>query len=235
MTTALSIVTDALKEICVLAEGDTPTASMSNDALRQLNRFCDLISNEQSFAYYPSLSQRTLTGESSFTIGPTGDVVVARPIKIETAFLDRQGITYPVRVVDNQIFDSIVYKGATGANTAYLWYEATEPNGIVHLWPLCSGVTLNLRTINQVANFAALNTDLTLPPGYEEALVKNLAVMIAPQYPAGVLSPLTVKAAKNAMRIIQRTNNVIPTLLLPSAVSTRSGGYSLANFLSGGY
>lgn len=233
MTTALTIITDSLKELGVLAEGDTPTASMAQDALRVLNRFCDLISNEQSFAYYPSLSQRALTGESSFTIGLTGNVVAARPIKIESAFLDRSGITYPVRVVDNRLFDEIVYKGATGANTAYIWYEATEPNGIVHVWPLCTGATLNLRTINVVANFPALTTDLTLPPGYEELLVSNLAVRLSPQYPAGVLSPITAQAAKTSMRIVQRTNNVIPTLSLPTAVTTKAGGYSLANFLSG--
>jgi len=99
MATALTVITDAFKEIGVLAEGDTPTASMADDALRALNRIMAMLSNDQAFAYFPNLITRNLTGESSFTIGPTGDVISDRPIKIETATVDRQGITYPVTVL----------------------------------------------------------------------------------------------------------------------------------------
>ena len=232
-TTAGTLINDSLLELGVLAEGDTPTADMSASALRVLNRMLDSMSNNQSFAYYANLSTRALTGESSFTIGPTGNVVVSRPIEIESAYVTRDGITYPCRIVDNQIFDSIIYPSSSGANTVYVYYEATVPNGIVHVWPLATGCTLGLRTINQVVNFTDLTTPTTLPPGYEECIVANLVVRLSPFYPAVQLNPVTARLAKTSLDTIQRRNNVIPTMALPTAVTPNRGGFSLANFLSG--
>ena len=232
MATAITIITDALKELTVLADEEVPTGSMANDAFRALNRLVELLSNDQSFAYFPNLVQRTLAGEQTFTIGPTGDVVTDRPIRVESATVDRSGITYPVSVLDNQRWDSISYKTVGGANTSAVWYEGTYPNGIVHLWPVASGCTINLRVINLVKSFATLATDLDMPPGYEELLVKNLAVNLAPQYPSNPLSQLTIQAARKAMKYINRTNNVIPTLKIDSVLLNRRGG-TLAGFLGG--
>ena len=108
MTTAATIIHDALLEIGVIASGETETAAEALDALRALNRLMGVLSNGQAFAYYANTVSRALTGEASFTIGPvTGDVVTDRPIKIETATVVRQGITYPVSVLDNQKWDAI--------------------------------------------------------------------------------------------------------------------------------
>lgn len=234
MATATTICTDALKEIGVLAEGDTPTTTMLDDAFRALNRIMELLSNDQSFAYTPSLSSLALTGQASFTIGPSGaDVTATRPISIESAFVTRSNLDYPVRVVNNQLWDSIVYKTSTGANTEIIWYEPTMPNGIIHVWPKCSGCTINLRTINLVNSFASLSTTLSMPPGYEELLVKSLAINVAPQYPTCTLSPLTIRAANNALKVINRVNNVIPTLNLPVAVLGNRKSNNLAAIIGG--
>lgn len=230
-TTARVLVSDALKELKVLAEGDTATGTMADDALRALNRLMEILSNNQSFAYYPVLVQRSLTGESSFTVGPTGNVVTARPINIESAYVTYSGLDYPVRVVDNQLWDGISNKATTGSLTEYVWYEGTMSNGIVHVAPLASGVTLNLRVITLVATFATLDTVLTLPPGYEECLMSNLAVRLSPQYPAGALSPITERAARTSLKTIQRKNNVIPTQSLPGIVVANTNGMSWSDFI----
>jgi hypothetical protein len=233
MATAATIINDALKEIGVLAEGDTPTATMADDALRALNRLMESLSNEQAFAYTPSLISKALTSQVSITVGPTGDVVTDRPIAVESAFVDRSNLTYPVRVVNNQQWDSIVYKTSTGSNTEVIWYEPTMPNGIVHVWPKCTGCTLNLRVINLVVSFATLSTTLSMPPGYEEALIKNLAVNIHPQYPASNLSPLTIQAAKTSLKKLTRTNNVIPSLGLDPILLGNRRSNNLAAILGG--
>lgn len=232
MSTAYTIITDALKEIGVLAEGETPSGTMADDAFRALNRLTEKMSNDQSFAFYASTETRPLTGEASFTVGPTGDVITNRPIRIDTATVDRNGITYPVAVVDNQKWDSIIYKGAAGANTTAIYYEARYPNGIVHVWPIATGCTLNMRVLNSVVTFANQGTTLSMPPGYEEYLIKALAVNIHPQYPASILNPRTVLAAKDALRYLQDINNVVPTMTIDSNLVNRHGG-SLAAFLGG--
>jgi len=231
MATATTIISDALKELGVIADGETPTASESDDAFRALNRLMNLWSNDQSFAWVANTVSKALTGLASFTVGPTGDVVTLRPISIETATVVRDGITYPVEVTDNQKWDSISYKAATGANTSIIYYAAEVPNGIVNVWPLATGCTLNMRVINLVTSFPDISTDVNLPPGYEQAFIKNLAVDIAPSFKA-TPSPLTVRAASVAMKSIQRTNNVVPTMSIDSSLMGYRGG-SLPAFLGG--
>lgn len=231
MSTATTIINDALLEIGVLADNETPTSTMSQGGLRALNRLMNLWSNNQAFAYVASTVSKALTGQASFTVGPTGDVITDRPISVDTAFVIRDGITYPVEVTDNQKWDTISYKAATGANTSIVYYAAEVPNGIVNVWPLATGCTLNLRVTNLVDSFPDLVTDVVMPPGYEEALIKNLAVNLAPSYKATV-SPLTMTAAKTSLATVQKTNTVIPTLSIDSSLMGYRGG-SLPAFLGG--
>jgi hypothetical protein len=232
MATAQTMINDALMELNVLAEGDTPTAAMTDGAFRELNRIMDLLSNDQSFAYHASLFSMALTGQSSFTVGPTGDVITNRPIKIDTAWVDRGGISYPVRVVDNQKFDSIIYKGAAGANTTTIYYEGLVPDGKVNLWPIATGCTLNCRVLDLVDTFPTLATTLLMPPGYETLLIASLAINLSPQYPTGILSPITLQRYKSAKKAVGNINNIVPTMGLPTDILPQRGG-SLQAFLGG--
>ena len=231
-TTATVMITDALKEIAVIGEGETPSAEMLADGLRMLNRICDTLANDNDFAYYASQAQMALTGQQSFSIGPTGDVVTARPLAIESAVVDRSGITYPVRTIDVQQYDDVTLKSLIGANTQAIYYEATFPNGTVYCYPLASGCTLKMRILNSVKQFASLSDQIEMPPGYEDALMLRLAVRMAPGYQKTV-SAETRLAARNAWRAVTQTNNVVPTLNLPAALIV-GGGASYASFMSGG-
>ena len=231
-TTAAVIITDALKEILVVSEGETPSATMYADGLRMLNRLLDTFSNNNDFAYYASQEVKTLAGESSFTIGPTGDLITTRPIKIDTAVVDRNGITYNVDVIDNQQYDVLTYKALQGANTQALYYHGTYPNGTVYLYPIATGCTLKMRVLNTVKQFATTAGNIDMPEGYEDAIMLALAIRMAPQYGKKV-NPDTKIAAKRAMGAVKTTNQVIPTMDLPNAVMGKAGS-SYAAFMSGG-
>ena len=231
-TTGLQIITDAFAEIGVIGEGETPNASMVALGLRILNRMLDSLSNNTNWAYFASSETKALTGQSSFTIGPTGDVVSDRPIAVETATVVVNGITYPVKVIDNERYDILTYKALTGAYTAAVYYEGTYPNGTVYVYPICSGATLNLRVLNNVKQFATELVQIDMPEGYEDAIVLNLATRLARSYGREVSKDLKMDAIK-AMKAVTKTNTVIPTLELPEAVMGKSGG-SYAAFMSGG-
>jgi effector-binding domain-containing protein len=230
-TTAAVIIEDALKENLIISEGETPSATMYADGLRMLNRLCDTLSNNDDFAYYASQYSMAMTGQTSFTIGPTGDLVQARPIKIDTAVVTRLGITYPVKVIDNQRYDDLTLKTLSGANTAAIYYEGTYPNGTVYCYPLSTGCTLQMRVLNQVKNFAATTTQIDMPEGYEDFLMLGLAIRMAPSYGRPV-NPDTRTAYKAAKKLVMNTNQVVPTMELPNAVMGKSGS-SYAAFLSG--
>jgi len=230
-TTAAVIIEDALKENLIISEGETPSATMYADGLRMLNRLCDTLSNNDDFAYYASQYSMAMTGQTSFTIGPTGDLVQARPIKIDTAVVTRLGITYPVKVIDNQRYDDLTLKTLSGANTAAIYYEGTYPNGTVYCYPLSTGCTLQMRVLNQVKNFAATTTQIDMPEGYEDFLMLGLAIRMAPSYGRPV-NPDTRTAYKAAKKLVMNTNQVVPTMELPNAVMGESGS-SYAAFMSG--
>lgn len=230
-TTAAVIISDALKEILVIGEGESPSATMLSDGLRMLNRLLDTFSNNPNWAYFASMEQKALTGQQSITIGPTGDIATTRPIKIETAVVDRNGISYPVKVIDNEQYDILTYKALAGANTQAIYYEATYPNGTLYLYPVASGCTLKMRVLNSVKQFATTAVQIDLPEGYEDAIMLRLAVRMAPSY-GKTISNETKQAARNAMKAVTATNEVVPTMELPSAVQGHRGS-SYASFMSG--
>ena len=231
-TTAAVIIADALAEIGVLGEGETATGEMIERGLRTLNRMLDTLSTRTDWAYYASMEQKALTGGQTLTIGPTGDIVATRPIKVETAVVDRNGITYPVKVLDNEKYDQITYKALTGANPQAIYYEATYPNGTLYLYPVSSGCTLKMRVLNSVKRFADAYTQIEMPEGYEDAIMLALAIRLCPSY-ARQASQDTRVAARRAMDAVKKTNIAIPTLDLPDAVMGRSGS-SFSSFMSGG-
>ncbi len=231
-TTAAVIIEDALKENQIISEGEVPSSTMYSDGLRMLNRLCDTLSNNDDFAYYASQYSMAMTGQTSFTIGPSGaDLTAARPIRIDTAVVTRLGITYPVKVIDNQRYDELTLKTLTGANTAAIYYEGTYPNGTVYCYPLSTGCTLQMRVLNQVKNFAATTTQIDMPEGYEDFLMLGLAIRMAPSYGRPV-NPDTRQAYNRAKKLVMNTNQVVPTMELPNAVMGKSGS-SYASFMSG--
>lgn len=218
MSTATTIITDAFKTIGVLSEGETASTTMLDDALRALNRIMALLSNDKDFAYSSVAISLALTSQTSFTVGATGNLVANRPIKIDSAYVIRDGITYPVKVISRQEWDSIPYKASTGSVPEVIFYEPTMDNGTVYPYPISTGCTLYMRTTDLVNSFAALTTTLSMPPGYEECLIQNLAVNVSTNYPDIKLSPLTVRAAALSLKKIKRTNTVIPTLSIDPAL-----------------
>jgi hypothetical protein len=231
-TTAAIIITDALTEISVIGEDQVPSAKMMDDGLRMLNRLLNVLSTNGDWAYYPSQIQIALTGQQSFTIGPlTGDITTNRPIKVDTAVVDRLGITYPVKVIDNQRYDILTYKALQGANTQAIYYEAQYPLGIVYCYPIATGCTLQMRVLNSVKQFADLSVQIELPEGYEDAIMLALARRMAPSY-GKQISPETRLAAINAMKAVMQVNQVIPTLELPNAVMGNTGS-TYSAFMSG--
>lgn len=224
-TTAAVMISDALKEIKVIAEGETPSATMCADGLRMLNRLLDTFAHDAAFAFDASLRSLALTGQASFDVGPTGDIVTLRPIKITSAYATQGGIDYPVRVISIEEYDTIALKATTGAIPELIAYNGVYPDGVVYVYPKCSSVTINLRTVDQVKTFAATSTNIDMPEGYEDAITLALSVRMAPGYGVPVSQDTRI-AANRAMKMVKRSNRVIPKLGLPDAMNTmRRSGY----------
>ena len=83
-TTASDQINRALRLLGVLAEGETPSAETSQDALIALNQMIDSWSTERLSVYYTQDQVFNWpSGEIKRTLGPTGDFVGNRPVMLE--------------------------------------------------------------------------------------------------------------------------------------------------------
>lgn len=233
MPTARDLIGRTFRELGLIKSGNAMPEADYQEVLISLNALLDSLSNDKAFAAYAYEQTYTLIGTASFTVGPTGNVVSVRPAKIESAYVVLNNISYPVSIYTVQEWDSIINKTQTDTIPTAIYFEGIMPDATVKTWPISTGGVLHCRVINQVTTFATLSTALSMPIGYEEAIVKNLAVNISPQYPDGALSEITVRTARSSLQRIERNNTVIPKLSVDSRLPGLGRGTSYTDYIAG--
>lgn len=191
---ARRLASDAFRELMVERPGQTAPAEFYDDALRQLQRLTDqwqvdrlLISGIQRATYPLSASQRT------YGIG--GDVE-RRPVKLTAAAVIASGATdeAPVSITDDR--SSVASRGGYWLHCDYAWPTAE----ITLSWAPASGETLVVYSWGTIRQWVSLDDTVTLAPGYEQALVANLALQMAPAFAgfAKIPQPLLMDIRDNA-------------------------------------
>lgn len=214
MTTANQLISDALVLIGVLGGAETVNGNDAVTGLRVLNRMLDAWRQQPNMATHSAWVQFTLPANTTTrTIGPSGQINVARPIKLELGCFTRyQGIDNPLTVVERDQYANVDLKSEAGSWPSSVYYEPASPIGTLYFWPLAgSNVEVFLAVRTQLTKFANLTTDYTLPDGYESAIVASLAERLAPVFERPV--PPDVRAeASSARRALKRANAKVPTL-----------------------
>ena len=224
--TANDQINGALRLIGMLAEGETPSAATSQDALSALNQMIDSWSTErlsvfstqdQVFSWAPGLISRTL--------GPSGDFVGNRPILLDDATYFRDpasGISFGIKIINQQQYDGIAVKTVTSTYPQVIWINMDYPNIDMYIYPVPTKVLewhfISVTELNQPATLA---TTLAFPPGYLRAFRYNLACEIAAEF--GVEpSPQVLRIAMASKRTLKRINNPDDIMAMPySIVGTR--------------
>jgi len=225
-TTANDQINGALRLIGQLAEGETPSAATSQDALIALNQMIDSWNTErlsvfstqdQIFSWPPNVISRTL--------GPTGDFVGNRPILLDdsTYFRDpSSGISFGIKIINQQQYNGIAVKTVTSTYPQVIWINMSYPDIEMYVYPVPTKVLeWHFVSVEELTQPATLATNLAFPPGYLRAFRFNLACEVAAEF--GVEPPPQVKRiAMSAKRNIKRINNPDDIMSLPySIVGTR--------------
>jgi hypothetical protein len=225
-TTALDQINAALRLIGQLAEGETPSAETSSDALAAMNQMIDSWNTERLAVF--STQDQVFTwpaGQRSRTLGPTGDFVGNRPIDFDdsTYFRDAStGVSYGLKFVNQQQYNGIAVKTVTSTYPQIIWVNMTFPDVEMYVFPVpVKDLEMHLVSVQELSQPATLATNFALPPGYLRAFKYNLACEIAAEF--GVEPPPTVqRIAMSAKRNIKRINNPGDIMALPySLVGTR--------------
>jgi hypothetical protein len=143
-------------------------------------------------------------GVPVYLIGASAAWNAARPVNILSAFVRVTDYDTPLRVLTAAEYSAISSKSETGIPSA-LYYLPSMATGMVYLWPVPDATySIGVRTRAALSAALALETVLSLPPGYEQALIYNLAVEVSPEYGKDP-DEVAVQAAA-AKKNIKRTN-----------------------------
>ena len=209
--TALDLITNAAKKIGAIGVGEALTADEANDGLSALNSMLDNWSTDGLLIYQIVQASHSWTGgSSSRTIGPNGNFDTTRPIRIEegTNFDDGTS-SYAVTIIrDRAVYDGIPTKTDQTNFPELLFYDPGFPLGTLYAYPVPSGtINLKLNSWQPLQRFAALTTDLSLPPGYQYMIENNLAVELEPIFSIPA-APTVVRNAATSKYGMMRFNHV---------------------------
>lgn len=233
MTTAGDQINGALRLLGVLAEGETPSAATSQDALYALNQMIDSWNTER-LAVFSTIDQimNWLPNTKNATLGPTGTLTPldplyspVRPVLVDDATYFRDpasGISYGIKLINQQQYDGIAVKTVTSTYPQVMFVNMTYPDIDIYVYPVPTKLLeFHFISVQELDQPALLSTSLTFPPGYLRAFRYNLACELAPEF--GVEPSAQVqRIAMYSKRNLKRINNPDDVMALPySIVGTR--------------
>ena len=222
MTTARDLINDAAAKIGEYAADSPMSDTSAQICLRDLNRMLDMWSNERLMLFVQA--NETFPTVAS-TASYASSVITTRPVKITSCTVTLSGTTLPVELIDNVAYNEISYKAATGI-PRYCYPSMAHPTATFYFYPTPDDVyTVTLSTMRVLAAALALTDSVSFPPGYEEAIVSNLAVRIAPSFGASV-PPEVVEIARASKAMLKRINATPVPMLLQPLSSSRSNIYA---------
>ena len=218
MTTAGDQIKRSLRLLGVLAEGETPSAETSQDALTALNQMIDSWSVERLAVY--STQDQVFTwpaGQISRTLGPSGDFVGNRPVLLDDAtyYKAPSGVSYGIKFINQAQYDGIAVKTASSTFPQVIFVNMTNPNVEMYVYPRpLQDLEWHFISVDELTQPATLDTVLYFPPGYMRAFAYGLACELAPEF--GVEpSPQVQRIAMTSKRNLKRINNPDDVMSMP--------------------
>lgn len=207
-TTVQNILDRSVRLIGELNSGESLTVQETADALVTLNAMLDSWRNDKLMCFAIRDESITLSsGNQTRTIGPTGNLVSDRPIKIDTAYIVYSNTSSDVRILQADEYAAITTKLDTSTYPLSLYYEPDIPNGTLYLYPIPNASSvLHILTWTPVLAFASAATTVTLPPGWEEAMATNLALAVSAEYETEPRQ-MVFKMAQTSLANIKRANS----------------------------
>lgn len=205
MTTARQIVRKAMQKAGILTKTEDPSADEASDALDALNNMLSSWSNDSLLIYARSWETFNLSGGvGEYTIGTGQTFNTSRPVFIPSAYVRQAQTDYNLSIVSDEVYNDYIMQKSTPGLPQFLSYDNGFPVGRIRVWPVPStSYQLFLLMEKQLTQFA-LDDDAQLPPGWERALIYNLAVELAPEYGQQV-DAVTVEIAERSRANIQRS------------------------------
>jgi hypothetical protein len=160
-----------------------------------------------------TVSVASITGAMTVAVAvknPTTVLNTNRPVKIEDAFIRVDSKDYPLKIINNSEYQELYDKSETSTWPDKLHYVSSYPLGVIHLLPIpASAYTLGITQAYQFVKASSLDDVISLPPGYNAAMVSNLAVELCPRYGKAITDVLAAKARETKANIKGRNQETM--------------------------
>ena len=183
MGTTRDLITKAMKKAKILTKSEQPDNDEFEDALSSFHDILGSWSTDELIVYSRAWEVFNLVGGTGeYTIGAGQDFNTSKPIKIIDAYVRSSTVDYPVKVINDKIYNSqISIKDITGIPD-YLNFDNGYPTSIIRFYPVPStSYELHLLSEKPLTEFG-IDDEVVLPSGWSRALVYALAIDLASEY-----------------------------------------------------
>lgn len=181
MATAQDIITRALRKIGAIDAIEVPSAEEMSDALGSLNDILGAWSITRGLITAQTALELPITGLSTYTLGDSGTLDIARPVRLESAFIREGSIDYPVAIKPIEYFDVESTKSEQG--TPYVGFvRYGHPLIELSLYPVPTTGVLHVNSWQPIDEITDAYADLDMPRYLVTYLRLCLQVDLAADY-----------------------------------------------------
>lgn len=203
MATARTIIRRAMQKAGILSKTEVPSANEANDGLDTLNDLMSSLSNDELMVYASTLEEFTLVpNQATYTIGTGGDFNTSRPVSIVSAYIRNDTVDYELKQISEKNYDLDIGVKTTLSMPDSYSYSNGYPLSALTLYPVPSdSYRIFIRSEKQLSQFT-LDAEISLPPGWSQFLVYQLAIMLAPEY-GQPIDPVNIDIARMSKASIE--------------------------------
>ena len=199
--TASNVIDSALRAIAVADPegGLTPSTTERTNALTALNYIVTSWQADGMQVWCQKQASYVLTAASSYTVGPGGNIVIARPLSVTQAWLrdtSTNPIDIPINMIDRSTYNMLSSKSSVGAPNQLFYdpeYDRDATNnganakGKIYVWPtpdstIVTNYDLYFIYTRPIEDFNAVTDTLDFPQYWFNAIKWNLAHQLAFEY-----------------------------------------------------
>jgi hypothetical protein len=179
VSTVRDLITSALRTARAIGADQTPSENESSTGLRQLNAVLETWDVQGLMPYADQVTDSTLVaGQASYTVGPTGDIVMARPNILRSVRFLFGNVWRDLQLVSFQDWAEAELNDTLQTLPVVAHWNPAFPNGELSVYP-APGASYPVRLVSAISvSGVDLETVLQLPPGYEPALEFELASIL---------------------------------------------------------
>jgi len=224
----------SLRKIGALSSGETIETARQAEALSALQIMLRSWGGVNSNIFASVQESFVLSaGSLSYSWGSGGDIDTLRPNQVLGAYiLDSGGTSHPIDIISKDSYRAISVKD-TSARPYDLYFSSLYPLAYIYLYPVPAEVeTLYLdsyKPFTQSGSFGLVTDSISFPVTYEEAIIYNLAMRLAPEYGRSVSADVAMIAKESLadITVANLAGRIEPVYLLIPGDGINGSRYSI--------